>query len=757
MMKFNISDLFLNKENTIKQAITCIDSAGYGITLVIDSEHSLLATITDGDIRRALLMGDTMESPLHLLIERKLSTNYPVPVTASQCSNSSQVLELMKLHRLRHIPLIDEAGRVVGLASMDDLLPAPKPALQVVVLAGDQHSRLHPLAVDLPKPMLPVGNRPLLEFTLNQLHQAGFDQVILTTHYKADAIIEHFGDGHELGVDITYHDESEPMGTAATLRNLEALNMPLLVINGDVLTQVNFNSMLAYHQEQQADITVAVHLHEFSIPYDVVETDNGRIVRIFERPALQKSVNAGIYLLNPDLLTLIPKDQSYDMPDLINHFVAEGRHVVSFPVHEYWRDIQVYDDYQQAVKDVRNGLFSDLSFTVASLEPGAPPPAGFVPLCVPALCGNEWVYIKECLDTNWVSSVGPFVDRFEESVANYVGRKYGVAASSGTAAIHTALLVAGVQPDDEVLLSDLTFIAPANAVRYINAWPVFIDIEPAYWQMDAQKLADFLKKECHWVGGELYNRKTGRHVSAIIPVHILGHPCDMNPILELAHQYNLIVIEDATESLGAKYKERMVGNLGDIACFSFNGNKIITTGGGGMIVTDNEQWAKRAKYLTTQAKDDPVEFVHGAVGYNYRLTNLQAAMGCAQMEQLPQFIQNKREIADRYRIGLENKPGLQIMSQADWAYSTYWMYTILINPDEYGMDRRQLLAYLGQNGIQVRPLWQPLHKSPVFNLQSFGLCETAEFIQDHAISLPCSVGLSPEEQDKVIEVVGKLK
>src|SRR5271157_5808253 len=259
-----------------------------------------------------------------------------------------------------------------------------------------------------------------------------------------------------------------------------------------------------------------------------------------------------------------------------------------------------------------------------TLAPGAPPTAGFIPLIVPEISGNVWRYVKECLDTNWVSSVGSYVDRFERMVAQHVRTKHAVATVNGTAALHIALLVAGVQPNDEVVVSTLTFIAPVNAIRYVGAWPVFIDAEPDYWQVDPSGVVDFLEQGCRWHKGALHNRLTGRRVSAVIPVHILGHPVDLDPILEVARKYGLKVIEDATEGLGATYRGRPLGSIGDIGCFSFNGNKIITTGGGGMLATSNEEWAQKAKYLTTQAKDDPTEYVHSEIGYNYRLTNLLA-------------------------------------------------------------------------------------------------------------------------------------
>jgi perosamine synthetase len=386
-------------------------------------------------------------------------------------------------------------------------------------------------------------------------------------------------------------------------------------------------------------------------------------------------------------------------------------------------------------------------------EPGAQTPEGFIPLCIPEIRGNEWQYVKECLDTGWVSSVGSFVDRFERDLASYIGMEYGVATVNGTAALHTALLAVGLQPDDEVLVSTLTFIASVNAIRYVGAWPVLIDAEPDYWQIDPQKIADYLERKCVWQDGNLHNQVTGRRVKAILPVHILGHPVDIDPILELARKYNLVVVEDAAESLGAKYKGRLVGSLGDIACFSFNGNKIITTGGGGMIVTNDQTWAKRARYLTTQAKDNPTEFVHNTVGYNYRLTNIQAAMGCAQLELLDEYIAAKRRLASTYTEAFKTVPGIRPMREAEWAISTFWMYTILLDPIQYGMDSRELLHHLSALNIQTRPLWQPAHRSPSQPGVCANGCGIADELNRNALSLPCSVGLKEADQRRVIEAI----
>jgi len=376
-----------------------------------------------------------------------------------------------------------------------------------------------------------------------------------------------------------------------------------------------------------------------------------------------------------------------------------------------------------------------------------------IPLCVPDVSGNEWQYVKECLDTAWVSSVGAYVDRFEQQLAERVGSKHAVATVNGTAALHTALLVAGVQPDDEVLVSTLSFIAPANAIRYAGAWPVFIDAEEKYWQMDPQCVEDFLLKQCETVDGVLRNRETRRRVSAIIPVHILGHPVDLDPILELARRFDLNVIEDATEGLGASYGDQALGSIGDIGCYSFNGNKMITTGGGGMLVTNREDWAEKARYLTTTAKDDPVEYVHGEVGYNYRLTNIQAAMGCAQLEQLDHYLQMKKQIATDYVKRLAAVVGITPMPDPASGQSAWWLYTVQVDADQFGIDRKGLMQQLAEKNIQTRPLWQPLHLSPAYSGSQFVGTGVAEKLNNSALSLPCSVGLQASHLERVARAI----
>ena len=391
-------------------------------------------------------------------------------------------------------------------------------------------------------------------------------------------------------------------------------------------------------------------------------------------------------------------------------------------------------------------------------EPGAPAEGGAVALCVPELGPEDWSCIKEALDAGWVSSAGPYVETFERTIAEYVGVRYAVATVSGTAALHIALLVAGVLLDDEVLVSDLTFIAPANAVRYAGAWPVFIDSEPDYWQMGPDEVVHFLENGCAWRDGALLSRNTGRRVSALLPVHILGHPVDMDPILEIASRFGLPVIEDATESLGASYKGRMVGHMGDVACLSFNGNKLITTGGGGMLLTDRKDWADRARYLTTQAKDDPVEYIHSEIGYNYRLSSIQAALGTSQANKIDLYLGAKHRVADRYERAFGPLTGIQTMSEASWAESAWWLYTVLVDEKAAGLSSRTLMRHLATLGIQSRPLWQPMHLSKPHIGPEHGHLPVSERLYKNALSLPSSVGLTEDEQDRVIEsVTGVLK
>ncbi len=372
----------------------------------------------------------------------------------------------------------------------------------------------------------------------------------------------------------------------------------------------------------------------------------------------------------------------------------------------------------------------------------------FIPLSVPEISGNEWRYVKDCLDTGWVSSVGSYVSRFEEMVADYVGAKYAVATVNGTSALHVSLIACGVQPNDEVIVPTLTFIAPVNIIRYCNAYPVFMDCDMDTLCIDVQKITDFIKGECiQQKDGYTYNKKTNRRLKAIIPVHIFGHPVDMDGLIEICTKYNIDIIEDATESLGSEYKGKKTGSFGKVGCFSFNGNKIITTGGGGMLVTNDESLAKRARHLTTQAKSDPFEYDHDEIGFNYRLTNIQAAMGVAQMEKLDDFIFLKRQNVTFYKAKLVCLEDVELFEEQPWAKSNYWFYTVKVAKKH----KKPLMDFLLSRGIQVRPVWKLIHTLRMYkDFQTYSVNNSIEAYET-CINIPCSVNICEEKIAYVVE------
>ena len=366
---------------------------------------------------------------------------------------------------------------------------------------------------------------------------------------------------------------------------------------------------------------------------------------------------------------------------------------------------------------------------------------GFVPLHEPNFGGNEWEYVKDCLDTGWVSSVGAYVDRFEQMLCDYTSSTYAVAAVNGTAALHICLLLAGVKAGDEVLVPAVTFIATANAVTYCNAIPHFVDIEERTLGLDPYKLDDYLKEISELSGGICYNRFTGRPIRAVIPMHTFGHPVDIDPLQELCERYNLVVVEDAAESLGSLYKNRHTGTMGLVSCISFNGNKTITTGGGGAILTNSAAIAKLAKHITTQAKTPHRwEFNHDMAGYNYRMPNINAALGCAQLEQLPGFIEKKRKLASRYQEAFQDVSGIRVFTEPDFARSNYWLNTLILN-NKFACERDNLLELTNNAGIMTRPVWTSINKLNMYqNCPKMDLSE-AEDLESRIINIPSSACL----------------
>lgn len=373
-----------------------------------------------------------------------------------------------------------------------------------------------------------------------------------------------------------------------------------------------------------------------------------------------------------------------------------------------------------------------------------------IPLSVPNLSGNEWQYIKDCLDTNWVSSVGAYVNKFENITTEYTKAKYAIATSNGTSAIQIALILAGVKQNELVIAPNITFVASINAIRYMGARPILIDVDEDTWQMDLDLLETFLLENTTVEKDTCVNKKTNQVVRAIMPVHVLGNMCDMDKLLLLANKYSLKIVEDSTEALGSYYKGKHAGTFGLLGTLSYNGNKLITTGGGGMILTDNEELAKKAKHLTTQAKAKADEYFHDEVGYNFRLVNILAAMGVAQMEQLPVFLNKKSEIASYYDSKLSKIEGFFNQKVSKNVNPNLWLYTVKLP------DTKKLLNYLKDKKIEARPFWIPMNQLPANDGDAFvNESDISNKVYQSCISLPCSTNITDAELEIVVSNIYK--
>lgn len=379
----------------------------------------------------------------------------------------------------------------------------------------------------------------------------------------------------------------------------------------------------------------------------------------------------------------------------------------------------------------------------------------FIPLSVPNLKGRELEYVTHAVQTEWVSTGGPYVNEFETKIADYAKCKGAVSCQNGTSGIHLALEVCNVTREDEVIVPALTFIAAVNPVRYIGADPIFMDCDESL-TMDVVKLNDFCENMCMFENGKLINKKSTKQIKAIIVVHVFGNMADMEMIMDIAHKYNLKVIEDATEAIGTyylsgQYNGMHAGTIGDIGIYSFNGNKIITTGGGGMIVSNNEEMLNHAKHLSTQAKSDELYYTHDEIGYNYRMTNLQAALGLAQLEQLEDFIDVKKENYDFYKAELSKIPGLRILDFKEHIRPNYWFYALIVDREQYKIDRDQMIQFLGIKKVQARPIWGLIcDQKPYVSCQSFKIEKAREYLA-HVVNIPCSSNLTLEDVKYVVE------
>lgn len=382
----------------------------------------------------------------------------------------------------------------------------------------------------------------------------------------------------------------------------------------------------------------------------------------------------------------------------------------------------------------------------------------FIPLSVPNLKGNEKKYVLDAIENEWVSTGGKYIDQFEEDIAEYLNVNGAVACQSGTAGLHLALILSDIKQDDEVIVPTLTFIAAVNPIKYIGASPIFMDCDDSL-TIDCDKVEKFCLTECEFCNGVLINKNTQKKIKAIIVVHVFGNIANMKRIRELADKFNLKIIEDATEALGTyyvtgKYEGKFAGTIGDIGVYSFNGNKIITTGGGGMLVSNNLDTLKKAKYLSTQAKDDSLYYRHNEVGYNYRMTNVQAAIGIAQLEQLKKFIKIKKENYFTYKKGLENINGFDLVSFDKNIEANYWFYSLIIKNENISRDK--IMEVLLSKGIQTRPIWGLIHEQkPYINCTNYNI-EKAKYYEEHIINIPCSSNLSYKEIQFIISSLKEL-
>ena len=363
----------------------------------------------------------------------------------------------------------------------------------------------------------------------------------------------------------------------------------------------------------------------------------------------------------------------------------------------------------------------------------------FVPLAVPKFIGNEKKYLNECIDTTFVSSVGKFVDRFEEDMARYTGAQRAVVCVSGTNALHMALMLVGVEREDEVLTQALTFIATCNALSYIGAHPVFLDVDVATMGLSPDAVKEWLAKNAEIRNGQCYNKRTGRRVRACVPMHTFGHPVHLDELVAVCEEYHIELVEDAAESIGSLYKGKHTGTFGKIGALSFNGNKTITTGGGGMLLFNDEELGAYAKHLTTQAKiPHRWEFRHDHIGYNYRMPNINAALGCAQLEHIEEYVTDKRATAATYRDYFSRMDGIEFFVEPENTRSNYWLNAVLLPNRE---EQQAFLQYTNNNGIMTRPIWELMNRLPMFDHCETDHLTNTQMFADRVVNIPSSVRL----------------
>jgi perosamine synthetase len=604
--------------------------------------------------------------------------------------------------------------------------------MQAVIMAGGKGMRMHPLTKKVPKPMLPIGNKPIMEAVIEKLAREGFSHVIITTGYIGDMIRDYFKDGDSFGVKISYTEETKPLGTIGALTLIkDKPNEPFLVINGDILTDQNLAEFLDFHIKNHALVTVGIAEYAEKIRYGVIKRDGELLYEIEEKPKVYFEIGAGIYAISPEIINIIPHDCFFNFPDLLPLLTDKSR-IKCYTIKGFWRDIGCPGDYEEVNKDTK--LLSSLG---CSIENEKDPKSSIIKISI-ADSTLSYEEAKACFDvvlSGWVHE-GEKVKDFEDSICQYVGCKHAIAFFNGTVALHSLLIALGIGNGDEVIVPSLTFISSATSVLHAGAEVVFADIDEETFNLDP---ADVEKR---------ITTKT----KAIIVVHYAGQSANIDGFKMLCRRKNLFLIEDAAEAIGAEYNGRKVGAEGGIgAMFSFTPTKNITVGEGGMIATNDDEIEKKLRLLKNHGS--PKEYYHEMIGYNYRMTEMQGAIGVEQMKKLPEILAKKRTLANYFAMQLAKIRGIVPPSETNLCKHSYMMFTIRVGSD-FSLSRDELKDELNKKGIQSKVYFPLIHKQNIFR-DRYGEISlpVSERIGGQILSLPIHSKLSKTDIDFIIDTI----
>jgi perosamine synthetase len=601
-----------------------------------------------------------------------------------------------------------------------------------VVMAGGRGVRMRPLTDSTPKPLLPVGTKPILEVVICKLRDEGFKKIIITTGYKGRMIESYFGDGSRYGVEITYTKETKPLGTVGALTLIPwNIKEPFLVINGDILTDQNLADFMKYHVEAGTLITVGIMRYQEKIRFGVVDRDGSILKAIEEKPELYFDIGAGIYAISPEVIEQIPPNTFFNFPDLIKK-IHKHEKVGCFEVKGFWRDIGREKDFEEVNQDVE--LLESLGCYKRPSSEEKLPPKVKIPIASPSLSYEEARACFNVVLSNWVNE-GERVTAFENSVKDYIGCDHAVAFFNGTVALHSLLSALGIGPGDEVIVPSLTFVSTATTVVHVGGRPVFADIDPHTFNMDPEDAESRITEK----------------TKAIVVVHYAGQSADMDRFVYMAKKYGLFLIEDAAEALGAEYNKTKVGSFGIAGMFSFTPTKNITTGEGGIITTNNRELAEKLRLLKNHGCSEP--YHHIMVGYNYRMTEMQGAVGVEQIKKLPAILERKTGLADYFSKRLREVQGITPPTIGEGRNHTYMLYTVKIDPEKCPVSRDVIIEHLQDRGIQARVCFPPLHTQPIFKGRFDPPCPlpVTEEVAGMMLSLPIYSQLEYSQIDYIVE------